>query len=677
MRKKALYLLALVFGAGMMFSSCKDNVYEGDTPLTSEEEASEKGTEKGEALLSILNYTAGLDSLPDGWYQDGYTVEPTVGTVENEADPYVRYVSANSALSAYVTYMSMISGDVTGEAKDDSWSLDGIGKLKFTVSDQPDVYATVDVDVQQLPHLRQIRFVPPSALGENSSWFTGDPFYNFGDVVQDASGAYWICVRPADKPAKKSTTHWISFNMANDNFKECTKSGKAKLVLPDNLGDKTGSEEFIPDFVQFLKAISPGITVNGDKENIKISNGVEYHNVEISDVKRTAKELSMIANFWEEKDILNNADIIPAHVKDLLFNTIKGNSNLNVFYYGHHEGSTPDVHLLTIAGNNLIKTTKKEIKFEWPTAAGGEYSFNSYATSGKINENLSQLTIKTKNVRLPENAIVVRYKTGPQLSGSKTIWGNDEYPGKSFSGNSKNVITDSQIYKNRTLTSYYTLGDIVYSEENYGNFYCVKPAYSGYDNQKSNYAYFLAPSFYNNISGLLINSGYRAWPINSISLGFTHQDIKIVMFNLMNAYLLSEDENPGFSSSYSVCLKILWDNLHSDIKKAFSHLPGLYTLKLSFMSEKSGIYKFTVNYENGRYSFQYKYIGTYFEDDEGEDLYKEYPLVTLVYYADQGVGSQYLFNLTKECNADVVISAEEAAQAYKDAKIPQIEVEKE
>ena len=653
-KQSILWMLALAFGAGMMLSSCKDNVYEGDKPLTPEEEATEKATEKGEALLSILNYTAGLDSLPDGWYQNGYTVEPTVGTIENEADPYVRYVSANSALSAYVTYKSMISGDVTGEAKDDSWSLDGIGKLKFTVSDQPDVYATVDVDVQQLPHLRQIRFVSPSALGENSNWFTGDPFYNFGDVVKDANGAYWICVRPADKTAKKSTTHWISFNMANNNFKECTKTGKGKLVLPDKLGDKTGSEEFIPDFVQFLNAISPGIT---DKI------GATYEEVEISDVKRTVKALSKIAYFWKDKNILYNEKIIPAHVRAILLNTIYKKANLNVFYFGHHEGSTPDVHLLTIDGYYLVQNTKQEIKFEWP-AAGDDYSFNSYATSGKINDNLKKLTIKTKNVTLPENAIVVRYKTGPQLSGSKTIWGNDEYPGKSFMGNTKYTIEDIHICNNNKLANYYTLGDIV-NTKLYDYFYCVKPASSNYSNDKKNYAYFLAPGLTKDIANSFIDKDTKNW--DNSKLGFTHEDIAIVMFNLLNANLQLGDV---FTYSYKTSLNLLWKYLvHSSLSNGykytyFSDNDKKYFLNLSFMNTDNKMYKYTITYHKGKYTFEFKGTEAATENYTND----EFPPATLLFYHDQGDSSN-LLNLKETSGADVNVSILEATDAYNKANM--------
>lgn len=203
--------------------------------------------------------------MPDDWYKSNYTVEPTVGTAD-DTNPYVRYVSATSVESANVTYRSMISADVTdGAVTDDEWSMDGIGTLDFKVLDQPDVIATVDVKVKQLPHLTQIRFVPPSAMGENSNWFSGDPYYNFGDIVQDKEGSYWICVRPADKATKKSKTHWISFNIVKDNFEEY-ENGDATLVLPDKLGDKAGSEEFIPDFLQFLKAISPGLIVKNDNK---------------------------------------------------------------------------------------------------------------------------------------------------------------------------------------------------------------------------------------------------------------------------------------------------------------------------------------------------------------------------------------------------------------------------
>ena len=662
-----LCLLALVFGVGLMLSSCKDNLTDsGSIGNPDEEEALEKGSEKGEALLSILNYAAGLDSLPDDWYKSSYTVEPTIGQAIDPSNPYVRYVSASSAASANVTYRSMISADVTADSvTNHSWSKDGIGTLDFkVVSGQPDVVATVDVDVKQLPHLRQIRFVPPSAMPENSSWFTGDPFYQFGDIVKDVQeGTYWICARPADKAAKKSTTHWVSFSMSyieGVNFKKCTKKGKATLVLPNDLGDKTGSEEFVPDFLQFLKAISPGLTGN---------DGATYNSVEISDVKRTVKDLSFIANFWKEKGIMNQDNeykgvIIPSPVKTLLFNTVikkafeEEKKELNVFYYGNHAGSTPDVHMLTIDGLDPVNTTKTKIQFEWPTDNGVHDYFHSYANTGKKNPDIDNLKIKTAGVTWPENAILVRYKTGPQLSGSSTIWGNDEYPGKSFSEYAKKTIEDIYLYKNRALTSYYTLGDVVNTKE-YGKFYCIKPFCSDY-RIGNNYAFFLSPVYNENITGRLMDSERRDWK-NLPRVAADPTDIKIAMFHLMGAYLATSGEKTFVElddrDSYYKCLLRLWNQLcEGGLKKAFTQKDDEYILKLCFL-DVDMVRRYTLIYnKNGTYNFV---KGNMYEENEG------YPTVTLVYYQDEGIGSKYLFELTDDMSdVDGVTSSKQAADAY-------------
>lgn len=451
-----LCLLALLFGVSMMFSSCKDDENVNDNP---NEELQEKSSERGEALLSILSMVAELDSLPDDWYRSDYTVEPTVGTVKDDSNPYVRYIAVNNIEEADDAYKSMISGSTVGAVKNDKWSKDGIGSLTFNVLNEADVYATVDVDVKQLPHLTQIRFVPASVLPDNGS-FSGTPWYSFGDVVMDEKGAHWICVRPADKSAGKSKTHWVSFDAASmDNFKEYTKAKYRTLILPDNLGNKAGSEEHIMNFFKLLAAISPGV------DAIKNSKTQTFEDLELSGVKVSKETVEKIASYWNSygfigggKNLFVDKDMAAGMIMNF-FAELEKERELNLFYYGHHIGKTDvaDVHFLTVTSN--LERTPHEAKFNWPTEGKNKtdylnkyLDFSAYLSQKEdmIGEIRDQKVIAGADA-FPKNleAFVVCYKTGAEISDRHTLFGKNDYdPSKRFISYSKKNIQDIYVLRN-------------------------------------------------------------------------------------------------------------------------------------------------------------------------------------------------------------------------------------
>ena len=520
-RTSFAWLFALAFGAGLTFSSCKDDVTSngGLTP----EEQMDKGSERAEALLSVLSMTAGVDSLPNDWYKADYTVEPTVGKVIDSSNPYVRYVAVNSIEEADKEYKSMFSGDVTGTVKDDTWTKDGIGTLTFTVKNQPDVTATVDVNVQQLPHLTQIRFVPPSVIGENSNFKS---YYHFGDVVRlKADNSYWICVRPTSSADGKNLSHWVSFGMnasnaqVNPNFKTYTKSG-VTLTLPYSLGDKSNSEKHIPDFFNLYKALhenlrtiieqNQGIRPNVNKEKYTIG-GVDLPvdlALEISDFWRGNK-------FW-------TGDLIPENIQSALNIRTKRKEEMDVFYFGHHYWVSPDVHMLKICCPNesYDVVSKPEIKFAYPTA---NTSFEGYSNKGE-SKACTKLTIKTQNETLPEQGFVMRYKSGPELSGKSNLLRNDKDPEVSFTTYST-LVEDVYVYKKMKEEKdkecgYFSIGDQVTKDSK--PMVCVKSTVGAYNTAKRSLFILLGKD-------------------ESEPVAIEKDESYVIAVNLLNSYLLKEN----------------------------------------------------------------------------------------------------------------------------------------
>ena len=632
MKKKStiLCLLALIFGAGMMLSSCKDNETASD--VNPDEEVLEKGSEKGEALLSILSMTAELDSLPDDWYKNTYTVEPTIGTVKDEANPYVRYIAVSDSADAYTVYKSMVSEDLTGTVKDETWIKDGIGSLAFkVVKNQADLIATVDVNVQQMPHLKQICFVPASALPDNSGWFSGDPYYQFGDVVKDTGDdTYWFCARPANKAAGKSTTHWVSFNIPDTNFKEYEKAGYAKLTLPDALGNKAKSEEHILNFMKLLYAVN-----NGSENDLKLSG-----------VKLPTEDIKAILEVWEKNRIWGKPQYFSEIGMSYLPNLFD-RKNVNVFYYGHCSGNTPDVHMLTTKAPDF-GLDKKEIKFEWPKAIedANAYNFKNYLNPEGNTADLASLTCKKDNHKIPEKAIIMRYKTGPQLSGQSSLLGNDKYPGQSYTTYTNGKIEDifvssPKISEMSNIQRIYCLGSVVKPYDL--NSVCVKSASSFYfgDNDVNKIAIFISPT-YN----------------PDVTQGINDEQIKILMFHMLNAGLNRENAL-DFSSNfdYSISLKAIAERLSLDnfFDKIFSVVNDNYYLRLHL---GNALYRLEYNKTDHKYKFR-KY-----ENQEDED----YPRVTILYCEDNSEKAHFAIE-DQPGVKDINKSADEGAKLYKNTVI--------
>ena len=644
MKRKSmiLSLLALVFGAGMMLSSCKDN--ENASDVNPDEEVLEKGSEKGEALLSILSMAAELDSLPDDWYKNTYTVEPTIGTVKDEANPYVRYVAVSDSADAYTVYKSMVSEDLTGTVKDETWIKDGIGSLAFkVVKNQADLIATVDVNVQQMPHLKQICFVPASALPDNSGWFSGDPYYQFGDVVKDTGDdTYWFCARPANKAAGKSTTHWVSFNIPDTNFKEYEKAGYAKLTLPDALGNKAKSEEHILNFMKFLYAAAKGSETD----------------LTLSGVDLSKEDAKLIYNLWRSNHIIEGENKYLTPVAFNYMSNLFNKQNVNVFYYGHCSGKTPDVHMLTTKAPEF-KLDKKEIKFEWPKAIedANAYNFKNYLNPEGNTADLASLTCKKDNHKMPEKAIIMRYKTGPQLSGQSSLLGNDKYPGQSYTTYTNGKIEDifvssPKISEMSNTERYYCVGDKVKIVADEKELICVKSASSFHfgSDAINKRAIFIGPH----------NDNLENYQI-------TKEEIKMVMFNMLNALLRGEGAIDFTTIEYDFCLFDLntFLILKNIKEKGFTQEGNNYNLNIYW-----GHARYRLEYipEKNKYNF-YEYVGDY----DGNC-----PQVTICACDDNGNEQNHQYTIeTKSVVGNRRVAADEAAILFQKAVIEEIDTHNE
>lgn len=492
MRKICFWVLsAVLLGLVPSLTSCKDNELVdngGNNGEQKEEVDSVVTSQKYEALLSLLSATAGLDSLPANWNESDYTVEPTIGTVVNSANPHVRYVSTNSAEEADRKFRSMISGTVTGTANSDTWSKEGIGSLEFKVVDQPDLYATLDVKVQQLPHLEQIRFVPVSVLGENGLSLGGEPHYQFGDVVSilepgRSDSTYWVCVRPASQSQKLRKTHWCSFQMVpktaadnqankNANFISFSK-GDNVITLPTKIGsNKSSTEEQVQNFFNVLRIMANPYSFEGMEK----LDDIKSDEFSFADAKKIS-QMWMVMDIWS--NITKGMDF--TDLRDYLASKDKGTLGVSAFYHGYSSGGflglgDKYVYRLDLKPNKTNLFDKAEKKTP-KVPLTGQKDFSVVAKSGKIDFTLNSSDANPN----AEHTFVVRHKTGHELETLLSGKEKDDVDDDATAAFNVAGIGQKLTYRNvlkkvpKSVVGFYTYGDIITTDKECQNKeFCIK-----------------------------------------------------------------------------------------------------------------------------------------------------------------------------------------------------------
>ena len=196
---------ALFVAVALVSCDKEGDVSTQEPELTPEELAEMAAADKFAAANSVYRALALINELPDNWEIATYT--PAEGVPVDEANSDIRNVVSTGVEHAKSYFLSIVP-DLGLEG--DIWSHEGVGTLTFKAVNEDNCYAVIDVNLVQMPGLKQLRFVPESVVGENS--FSGEPYYHVGDVVKDKKGIYWICVRPAGGPLKKDYAYFVSFD---------------------------------------------------------------------------------------------------------------------------------------------------------------------------------------------------------------------------------------------------------------------------------------------------------------------------------------------------------------------------------------------------------------------------------------------------------------------------------
>ena len=207
--KKNMFKLQQIFFAvlvaGAIVSCDKENVPTQEPEFTPEELAEMAAADKFAAANSVYRALGLLNELPDNWESATYT--PEVGVPVDEAHSDIRNVVSTGADHAKSYFLSIVPNE---GLEGDTWSHEGVGTLPYRAENEDNCYAVIDVELVQMPGLKELRFVPESVVGENK--WQGTPYYGVGDVVKDKKGIYWICVRPSGGPLAKANAYFVSFD---------------------------------------------------------------------------------------------------------------------------------------------------------------------------------------------------------------------------------------------------------------------------------------------------------------------------------------------------------------------------------------------------------------------------------------------------------------------------------
>ncbi len=424
--------------------------------------------DKYEALSRLLGALASVDSLPNNWNSSSYVVTtPTVGTEGDASNPHVRYVIVPNAAEADRTYCSYVGATSTGSASNHEWSVDGIGTIKFEVNNQTDLYATMKLNVKQLPTLEEVRFVPASAIGENGLLEPAGTYYQFGDVIKQTKNGketYWVCVRPCTKVGMLRKTHWATFQVGDENFKKINE----RTYLPTKLcSNQSEGARMVQNLFNVLRLIQKPSRYEAKFNIDKITNK-EF----------TADKVAAISDLWKRDNIWEKVRIYNSDAKNhISFQDFSAENEIDVFYYGYSSvwigWGDYRIHQLFLSSEREDGLYKK-VKFftPWIYADGqrnrdfrelNKYAFNHF-------EGYENIYIDSDDAEPDNTYYVVKTMSGAELEGESGV---DLNPAESFTIRRNNGIEDVFTSDHsRSDVPYYSVGDEIKKSVCYDDFLC-------------------------------------------------------------------------------------------------------------------------------------------------------------------------------------------------------------
>ena len=297
MMKKHFYFLlmaALVCSLSLSVTSCKDDDKDNNGGQ-SEEQQEQQALEQQDldnARIAVLDHLADIDEVDMANIDSVLSLkfDANIGVAESEGSA-TRIVNINTMEAAAERFANMVGAEIDENTTSYTWKDDKMGTMTYTKVTDGTAWATVEVNIKQVPQLQKIIFRSPDQGDENAA-FKGRAYYRFGDVVRrkvkesfKTVDEYWVCVRPAFGPEKKEDSHWACINvLPMKNIYTYAKLGT--MYFPTGLGE---NKEHMQNLAEMVYAIlnpttwASNILLNVDNKKMKMfhdfnKNNLKYHN---------------------------------------------------------------------------------------------------------------------------------------------------------------------------------------------------------------------------------------------------------------------------------------------------------------------------------------------------------------------------------------------------------------
>ena len=429
-------LAALVCGISLSVSSCKD-----DDNNVSEEEKAQEQEEKTSKFWEVVGQLVSDTHTPD--YQDK-TFEPTIGYAESEGS-LTRIVDTNDMATAARRFSDLVDVNIDEDTQSYTYNDPDVGTLTYTRGGNAEEWASVDVNIKQVPKLRKIIY-RVAGEGSNAS-FNGKAYYRFGDVVSrtvDNQTEYWICVRPAFSIEKKGDSHWVCLNTLPTKNVEHVNKGNKDYYVPTGI-DK--DKEDMQNLAEMLYAICYPKEWYETAEANHTDTWISYKGVPIfADFKQANLKYhnryfwGRVQKAWTDKKIADEA--MNCSMEDL-FNCVKkeGGTGINLLYNGYSWWYSTSWNCKLWQASYTHGTKKEELNMHHAEYTEPKHSMEGIEFDcfemGKKTENYEKFFNNDGKLRW-----VIRHATGKELNG-----GSQPDPTSPLQGGCEDVYRYYTYYK--------------------------------------------------------------------------------------------------------------------------------------------------------------------------------------------------------------------------------------